>query len=115
MSTASINDLEFLKPTIALGDGVFARIALHPMPKADAQGNYPLLGKIGEAPPPTITLQFARDATVIDTRQWQDVICHSDSVALADGTTLGGDALHALDCEGWDILMQYGLIPGTMV
>ncbi len=115
MSKVSMNDLEFLKQTIALGDGILARIALHPVPKADTRGNYPLRGKVGDAPPPTIMLQFVRDTSVIDTRPWHEAICGSDSVKLADGTTLGEDALSALDSEGWGILMQYGLIPSAMV
>ena len=109
------NTMGFLKQTMEVGHGITARIALAPMPEADASGKYPLLGMIGGPKSPMILLQFVRGTSIIDMRKWNETICGSDSVTLADGTALDEEALHAIDREGWELLMQYGLIPNALV
>ncbi|ELA01469.1 hypothetical protein D769_00030 [Cupriavidus sp. HMR-1] len=100
------NSKTFLPKSIDLPGGVVARIELVPMPKPDAAGRYPL------NPPGTdIQVSLFRNDQLIERRRWDTLICGSDAVTLADGSTLDADDLYELDSAGWEELGNFGMIP----
>lgn len=100
---------DYLPNPITLPSGIVAKLQVLPKPKPDASGRYK---------PRTdhrVNVALYRGEMLIEKRPMGSVICGESEVKLADGSKLNRDDIEALDSEGWDQLLDLGVIPSVLV
>lgn len=99
----------YLPDPITLPSGVVAKLEVTPTPEPDANGRYrPRLDY-------SVNVGLFRGETLIEVRPMNTVICGASEVELADGSKLGEADIEALDSEGWDQLLDVGVVPTELV
>lgn len=102
---------ELLPETITLPNGLTARIALAPMPKADATGRYHPSG----ARDSVVSVFFYRGPLLIESCCWNSLMTEAGTATLRDGTLLDNSDIYALEEQGWPAMHRVGKIPGAFV
>lgn len=99
----------YLPNPITLPSGVIVKLEVVPMPKPDADGRYKPRRDY------SVNVGLFRGEKLIELRPMGTVICGAPEVELADGSKLGEADIEALDSEGWDQLLDLGVVPTELV
>lgn len=99
----------YLPNPITLPSGIVAKLEVIPMPKPDATGRYRPKKDY------SVNVGLFRDEQLIELRPMGTLICGASEVELADGSKLDEDDIYALDSDGWDQLLDLGVVPTELV
>ena len=99
----------YLPNPITLPSGIVAKLEVIPTPKPDANGRFRPRQDY------KVNIGLFRGQKHIETRPIESVICGDSEVKLADGSKLNEDDICALDADGWDQLLDLGVVPSQLI